>query len=161
MGMSKQLTERLAMMDMKHRKPAASGKTLFVYYGWTKINKVMKKESIMVIFMNENPGPRVGRDGYDGVTRFMNVAYKRKQTDKEAADAQCSNKIYTCYEIYMNDSHIKGSLEAALKENSDADQNNVSQSDRDAISRALRQMYLTSHPGYREPNRQLELPINK
>ena len=157
MGMTNQLTERLAMMDMKHRKPAASGKTLSVYYGWTKINKVMKKESIMVIFMNENPGPRVNKDGYDGVTRFMNVAYKRKQTDKEAADASCSNKIYTYYEIYMNDPHIKGSLEAALKENSDADQNNVSQSERDAISKALRLMYLTSHPGYKEPTRQLEL----
>lgn len=157
MGMTKQLTERLAMMDMKHRNQKVSKDALYVFYGWTKINKVMKKESIMVIFMNENPGPRVGRDGCGGVTRFMNVAYKRKQTDREAADAQYSNKIYTCYEIYMNDPHIKGSLEAALKENSDADKNNVSQSERDAISKALRLMYLTSHPGYKEPTRQLEL----
>ena len=154
--MTKQLTERLAMMDAKHRRTPKKD-ALSVYYGWTKINKVMKKEAIMIIFMNDNPGLRVGKDGCDGVTRFMNVAYKRKQTDKEAEDAQYSNKIYTCYEIYMNDPRIQGSLEAALKENSDADQNNVSQSERDAISKALRLMYLTSHPGYKEPTRQLEL----
>ena len=156
MGMTKQLTERLAMMDVKHRRTPKRD-ALSVYYGWTKINKVMKKESIMVIFMNENPGPRVGKDGCDGVTRFMNVAYKRKQTEQEAADAQRSIKIYTCYEIYMNDPHIQGSLEAALKENSDADQNNVSQSERDAISKALKEAYLLAHPGYREPRRQLSL----
>ena len=140
--MTKQLTERLAMMDAKHRRTPKRD-ALSVYYGWTKINKVMKKESIMVIFMNENPGPRVGKDGFDGVTRFMNVAYKRKQTDKEAE--------------YMNDRHIQGSLEAALKENSDADQNNVSQPERDAISKALKEAYLLAHPGYREPRRQLSL----
>ena len=158
--MSKQLTERLAMIDAKHRRTPKRD-ALSVYYGWTKINKVMKKESIMVIFMNDNPGPRVGKDGCDGVTRFMNVAYKRKQTDKEAEDAQYSNKIYTCYEIYMNDPRIQGSLEAALKENSDADQNNVSQSERDAISNELKNMYLASHPGYKEPLRQLELTFNE
>ena len=152
--MTKQLTERLAMMDAKHRRTPKRD-ALSVYYGWTKINKVMKKEAIMIIFMNDNPGPRVGKDGCDGVTRFMNVAYK--QTDKEAEDAQYSNKIYTCYEIYMNDQRVQGSLEAALKENSDADQNNVTQSERDAISKALKEAYLLAHPGYREPRRQLSL----
>lgn len=130
---------------------------LYVYYGWAKLNKIMKKESLMIIYTNGVTGPRVGKDGNDGVSKFMNIAYKRKQTEEEAKDAQWHNRIYTCYEIYMDDRFIKGSLEAALNENNKADQNNVSKNERDKIKDILRRMYLETHPGYKEPVRQLEI----
>ena len=42
-------------------------KLLPVYYGWAKINKIAKREALTVIFLNDTTGPRIGKDGYDGV----------------------------------------------------------------------------------------------
>lgn len=142
---------------MNAAKKSIINKKLYVYYGWAKINKIMKKESLMVIYTNDKAGPRVGKDGNDGVSKFMNIAYKRVQTEKEAEDAQYQNRIYTCYEIYMDSRNIKGSLEAALNENYKADQNNVSNRERDKIKSELRHIYIETHPGYKEPIRQLEI----
>ena len=155
--MSKQLTEHLKMLDFKYHKKDVTQKKLYVYYGWAKINKIMKKESIMVIYTNEETGPRIGKDGNDGVTKYMKIAYKREQTDKEAIDAQYHKRVYTCYEIYMDSPRIKGSLEAALEENFKADQNNVNIEERNKIRKALQYMYLEAHPKYKEPVHQLEL----
>ena len=159
--MSKQLTERLAMMELKQRRPKQKQDRLPVYYGGAKINRGQRREALMVIFLNEHPGPRIGKDGQDGVTKWMIPVYKRWQTPDEMKDSKDSIRVYSTYNIFMDDRHIKGSLEAALKANSDADQNNVSQQERDTISNELKNMYLASHPGYKEPLRQLELTFNE
>lgn len=130
-----------------------------VYYGWSKINKVQRREALMVIFLNDNPGMRIGKDGECGVTRFITPAYKRLQTKDESADGKSSNRIYSVFSIYMDDPRINGSLQAALDVNFMADRNNVSKDERDKIKNALRNMYIECHKNYKEPVRQLELEL--
>ena len=124
---------------------------LYVYYGWSKVNKIAKREALSVIFINENTGPRIGKDGQDGVTRFMHVCFRRKQTDGEAAEGARQNRIYTRYDIYMDDKDINGSLKMALEENSRSDRNNVSEKVRKVIEKKLQEGYFLLHPEYREP----------
>lgn len=157
MGITKQLTERLAMLELKQRKQRQKQERLPVYYGWAKINRGQRREALMVIFLNESPGPRVGKDGQDGVTKWMFPVYKRWQTPDEMKDGQGSIRTYSTYNIFMDDRHIKGSLEAALDENFAADSKNVSLKERTEIRSRLRESYLNNHHGYREPIRQLEL----
>lgn len=157
MGMTKQLTERLAMLELKQRKPRQKQERLPVYYGWAKINRGQQREALMVIFLNERPGPRVGKDGQDGVTKWMIPVYKRWQTPDEMKDGQGSIRTYSTYNIFMDERHIKGSLEAALDENFAADSKNVSLKERTEIRSRLREDYLNNHHGYREPIRQSEL----
>lgn len=129
-----------------------------VYYGWAKVNKIAKREALVVIFLNDQPGPRIGKDGTDGVSRFMHICYKRLQTEAEQKDAQNFNRIYTVYNIFMDDKRINGSLQKALQANFDADCNNVSEAKRKEIMVKLRESYMQLHPEYREPiGYQLEL----
>lgn len=129
----------------------ATKKKLKVYYGWAKLNKVMKREALMIIYLNDNPGSRIDKDIKEGVTRFMNVFYERWQTAKEVADADKCNRIYTAYQIFMDDKHINGSLETALHENMLADINNLSRKVLEDIKDKLRTGWLSLHPDYKEP----------
>ena len=124
---------------------------LHVYYGWAKLNKIAKREALTVIFLNDYAGSRIGRDGHDGVTRYIDVCAWRYQTDAERQDAKLSNRLYTVYSIFMDDKHIRGSLEAALHANFVADKNNVSEKDRKEIMEKLRTHYIATHRNYREP----------
>lgn len=126
-------------------------KLLPVYYGWAKLNKIAKREALAVFFLNDKTGPRVGRDGYDGVTRFIEICYTRFQTAKELKDAEFATRIYSVYNIFMDDKKIKGSLEAALQANFEADKNHVSDKERRTIMEKLRAGYLRKHPDYKEP----------
>ena len=138
-------------------------KTLLpVYYGWAKLNKVVKREALTVIFLNDHPGPRIGRDGHDGVTRFIEICAQRYQTEKEIEDAKHSNRIYSVYSIFMDDKQIKGSLQKALYENSESDKNNVNKKERQEIEEKLREAYMRKHPQYKEPTSlQLEIEFNE
>ena len=138
-----------AKQKQQHKSTAPKG--LRVYYGWRKLGKVVKKESLIVIFLNDNPGPRLTKDGYDGVTRWMHVAYSRVQTSGEARDSVYSNRMYTIFEIFMDDKYVQWNLERALQVNYDADKNNVSKKEREIIRDKLRVAYLASHPDYRPP----------
>lgn len=126
-------------------------KSLFVYYGWAKLNKVAKRDSLVVIFLNDNPGPRIGLDGFDGVSRFMHIAYSRRQSPQELQDAAYSNRLYTSFNIFLDSSSVHGSLNKALDLNYQQDSNNVSRLERDNIRKALRKKYLELYPGYIEP----------
>ena len=128
-----------------------------VYYGWSRLNAVTKREGIAVIFMNvDYTPPRLNKDGHNGVTARMHLCYERKQTTKEAEDAKTKNRIYTAYYIFM-DQH-KNSLEKVLTTNYLADENNVSKAERERIREALRVDFMNRHPDYKEPdNMQLEI----
>ena len=153
------LNDTLKRMEVKHRRPVSAPQSLPVYYGWAKINRGQRREALTVIFLNEHPGPRVGRDGQDGVTKWIVPAYKRLQTETEMKDAADAMRTYTSYSIFMDEKHIRGSLDAALKANFDADANHVSEPERTKIREALRRSYLDNHHGYKEPVRQLEFDI--
>ena len=130
-----------------------STRLLPVYYGWAKINKIAKREAITVIFLNDNVGQRVGKDGYDGVSRFIEVCHMRYQTKAEMTDAKFANRVYSVYSIFMDDKHIKGSLEAALRTNFNADKNNVSENERRKIMEKLKVKYMNKHKNYQEPTK--------
>lgn len=147
------LQDQLKRLEAKHGKEStAEQQRLRVYYGWRKLSKSVKRESLAVVFLNDDPGPRIDKDGYDGVTKYIHVAYSRWQTKQESLDGKLSNRMYTMYEIFMDDKYVQGSLERALKVNYDKDKNNVSKKEREIIRDKLRVAYLTSHPDYREPH---------
>lgn len=126
-----------------------------VYYGWARMNNAQKRESLAVIFLNSDMPPRLNKDGKDGVTRYLDVCYVRNQTSKEEEDAKHQNRVYSVYNIFMDDKRICGSLFKALQVNSEADKNNVSQAERKRIYEALKAFYLKNHKGYNEPGYQL------
>lgn len=134
-----------------NKEPESKGYS--VYYGWTKINKIRKKEAISVIFENDYIPER----NKNSVSKMQNTVYIRRQTPGEEKDAEGSVRAFTEYSIFMDDKKIKGSLELALKQNFLADENNVSEEERLLIKEALKKKYLEDHPFYKEPIVQLSL----
>ena len=132
-----------------------------VYYGWAKLNNVIRKEALTVYYINERiVPPRINKDGYDGVSRFIDVCYVRNQTAGEIEDGKQSNRIYTVFEIFLDSPKVKGSLNRALDFNYDADANNVSKAERERIRTALHDGYMKTHPKYIEPKNAFQLSIN-
>ena len=151
------LQDTLKRLDATHRRKVTRER-LPVYYGWAKQNKIQKREALTVIFLNDIPGPRQTKDGYNGVTRWIEPVYMRWQTEAEMLDADHVNRMYTSFSIYMDDKRIGGSLDAAREINFEADKNHVSENERKKILEKLRTSYIASHPTYREPKaRQLSL----
>lgn len=149
---------KLASLDRKHQseRRSVNNKMLRVFYGWAKINKTRKKEAISVIF--ENDRQRENRT-MQFIKRMQETVYVRDQTDTEKCDAECANRMYTEYSIFLSDKQLHGSLELALKVNSEADKNHISEEERIKIADALREHYLTLHRDYKEPIIQSELPF--
>ena len=152
------LIDKLKRLEAEHGKARLRAKSLPVYYGWAKINKIQKREALTVIFLNDIPGPRQTKDGYDGVTRWIEPVYKRWQTEAEMSDADHVNRMYTSFSVYMDDKRFGGSLEAVLEYNSEADKNHVSETERKKIQELLRTSYISHHITYKEPKvRELSL----
>lgn len=164
--MDKLTYDRLKRLEAKHSIPKSktTGKTLRAYYGWARLNKVQKREAITVFFENEvGAGSETSRS-YKTMTKLLDVVYERRQTEKEMEDAKYCNRVFTAYEIFMDDKAVQGSLERALAINSEKDRKHVPQEVRDEIARKLRARYLETHPDYREPvlpPRQLELQFEE
>lgn len=127
-----------------------------VHYGWAKLNKIRKKEAISVIFENDSIPER----SRNFISKMQNTVYSRRQTPGEENDAQFCNRSFTEYCIFLNDKHIKGSLEKAIQENYKADIKNVKKDILIEIKQALRNFFLSTHPEYKEPIIQLELDFD-
>lgn len=153
------LLDRLQRLELKQKITRSKETGYRVYYGWAKINKIRKKEAISVIFENEEGAGIHHRYG-KLISKLQHTVFSRFQTEEEAEDASNHNKIYTEYSIYLNDKHINGSLEVALKQNYDDDRHNVSKEVRDEIANSLRTWFMKHHPGYKEKTRQLEIEFN-
>lgn len=125
---------------------------LRVFYGWAKLNKVFKREAISVIFEN---GTCWRND--KAVSRWLNVVYTRKQTDEEAKDAIGKRRMFTSYNLFLDDKKIKGNVEYALQLNYQADANNVSVSERKKIYKLLKEAYKDTHKNYHREPIQLDL----
>lgn len=134
----------------------AKESNLRVFYGWAKLGKVRKKEAISVIFENQ-PNTEGNRRTATTLKTLQETIITRYQTEDEAKDAAHSNRVFTEYSIFLEDKKIGGSLEEALRVNSESDRNNVSQQKRKEIAAELRRAYLQAHPHYKEPTRQLVL----
>ena len=153
------LLDKLHLLEAKNagKKSRNAQPRLKVYYGWSRLNKVQKKEAIAVFFENEAGAGSETKRSYKTMQRLVDVVAERYQTKKEMQDAALSNRVFTVYLIFLKDKAVKGSLEQALRINSDADRFQVSEKERKEIADKLRQHYLDTHPGYKEPERQLEL----
>lgn len=117
---------------------------LRVFYGWTRINKIRKKEALSVIFEN-------GRQNEERtklfIERMQNTVYTREQTAGEKEDAFLSNRMFTEYALPIDGKPFYGDVEALLQANYYADENNVSKAERERIREALLNAYKISHKG--------------
>lgn len=147
------LTDRLHSLDCKYGRRTDTSKRLRVFYGWAKVNKIRKKEAISVVF--ENDCQREERT-MRFINKMMDLVYVRDQTDDEKKGTENAIRMFTEYSVFLSDKRFNGSLELALKSNSEADRNNVSEEERETIKTKLRDYFLTTHPCYKEPIVQLE-----
>lgn len=150
------LQERLSVLDEKYRSKCTSitNKRLRVFYGWAKVNKIRKKEAISVVF--ENDCQREERT-MRFINKMIDVVYVRDQTEEEKMGAEGAPRMFTEYSVFLSDKSIRGSLERAIKYNSEYDSKNVSEREREIIAAKLRESYLDTHPDYKEPIVQLQL----
>ena len=51
--MEKRTYDKLKKLEAEHQRHLQAKKRLKVYYGWSKINKIQKREAIAVAFENE------------------------------------------------------------------------------------------------------------
>lgn len=152
------LQQRLFLLDTKHseerKKSDIQKKNLRVFYGWARLGKIRKKEAISVIF--ENDRMREERI-MKAIAKYQDTVYVRQQTPDEKRDADGATRMFTEFSVFLSDKRIKGSLQRALQQNSEADRKNVSQKELAEIANKLREAYLESHPDYKEPMLQLNL----
>ena len=152
------LNDQLEMLALRHspdKQKVAKGR-LRVFYGWCKLGKIRKREGISIIYENEEGVADHHRMNRSFLSAQYNVCW-RYQTEGEASDAKQLNRIFTEYCVFFDDKKIAGSLEAAIRANSEADRYNVSTAERKRIADALRSSYMSEHRDYKEPTRQLDL----
>lgn len=152
------LQQRLFLLDTRHseerKKSDIQKKNLRVFYGWARLGKIRKKEAISVIF--ENDRMREERT-MKAIAKYQDTVYVRQQSPDEKRDAEGATRMFTEFSVFLSDKRIKGSLQRALQQNSEADRKNVSQKELAEIANKLREAYLESHPDYKEPMLQLNL----
>lgn len=129
---------------------------LKVYYGWSRIGAVRKKRALSVMFENDKMGCRSDR-GQRCLRTLQDTVFERYQTNEEEKEGKKQNRIFTEYNLFLDERPIDGSLERCLLVNSEADKNHVSKAVRDKIVEALRKAFMLANPDYKEPSSQLEL----
>lgn len=107
---------------------------LRVWYGLRKLTpKVVKRPSITIVFEN----------GYlwkneASVNRMMKVLHCRFQTKEEMQDSDKCTRVFSVWEIYLNDKKFNGDIERAIEFNYQCDSNNVSELERFEIANKIR-----------------------
>ena len=153
--------QHLKMLEAQHpRQEKRKMSRLKVYCGFSKINKIQKREAIQVSFENEQGAGSEGTRSGKTLRKLMNIVTERYQTEQEASDATSHNRMFTSYFIFLDDKKIAGSLKRALLINSEADKNHVSEKERKIIMEKLERAFLSSHADYKEPVRQMELQFD-
>lgn len=161
--MNEMTMQHLKMLEAQHPKQEKGKMSrLKVYYGFSKINKIQKREAIQVSFENEQGAGSEGTRSGKTLRKLMNIVTERYQTEQEASDATSHNRMFTSYFIFLDDKKINGSLKKALQVNSEADKNHVCEKERKEIADRLQTAFLASHIGYQEPRQcqELEIPFS-
>lgn len=148
------LIDQLKRLELKQKpQKQQKGSRLRVYYGWAKLGKIRKREGISIIYENTE-----GVADHHRMSKSMKSAQYtvcwRYQTEGEANDAKQLNRVFTEYMVFLDDKKIGGSLEAALRANSLADQKNVCLAERTRIANELRAWYMSEHRDYKEPRKE-------
>lgn len=159
--MNEMTMQQLKILEAQHPKQEKQKMSrLKVYYGFSKINKIQKREAIQVTFENEQGAGSEGTRSGKTLRKLMNIVTERYQTEQEASDAPSHNRMFTSYFVFLDDKKINGSLKKALQVNSEADKNHVSEKERKEIADKLKTSFIASHIGYKEPtSTQLEIPF--
>lgn len=111
---------------------------LRVFYGFSKLNKIMKKPELQIIFENDG----AGSDRNDtSVKKWMHIVYIRKQTQEESTDAEGMTRMFTKYGYFINEKPFYGDINKVLEQNFYADENHVSEDDRLNIKEQLLTFY--------------------
>lgn len=129
---------------------------LKVYYGWARLGNVRKKRALSIMFENDKLGCRSDR-GQRCLRTMQETVIERYQTEEEEKEGKLQNRIFTEYNLFLDEKPINGSLERCLFINSEADKNHVSKAMRDKIAEALRKAFMFANFGYKESCGQLEL----
>lgn len=125
---------------------------LKVYYGFARANKVRKERALSVIFENDT-----GYKNSAKVKMYQETAYIRNQTEKEAEDADHSNRCFTEYGWMLDKKPFNGNIDYLLEQNYIADENNVSEEERKQIKDALKRLYKNIYPNEQKKEFQLTL----
>ena len=137
------LNDPLTPQEIEELWNSIKKKNLRVFYGVSKLNKIFKKRSIVVMFENCTPGLPEERE--KKISRWMQIIHVRNQTIQEKEDAIYKNRIFTTYNTFIDEKPWNGDWEAALHNNYLADENHVSKKERliikDKLGIALRKYY--------------------
>lgn len=84
------------------------------------------------------------------MSSIQTTCYERYQTEEEAKDGLKQNRIFTGYDLMLDEKPVNGSLNRILEINSEADKNNISEKERILIADALRAAFMLANPDYKE-----------
>jgi hypothetical protein len=113
---------------------------LRVFYGFAKINNVMKKAELEVLFENGDNNPERNERA---VNKWIHVVHVRYQTKEEAEGAEGMDRMFTKYGYLIDEKPFYGDIEAVLERNFQADTNHVSAEKRAEMRDKLRREYYT------------------
>lgn len=130
---------------------------LKVYYGIDKLNKIMTKPAVSIIF--ENDSQLLLEKRLKKINQRMHVVYWRYQTKGEAEDALKSSRIFHIYTLFFD--KYKNDIEFLLSNNYSADENNVSKGERELIRELLRKKIYELYPQYKTgKGKPIQLTLN-
>ncbi|AZA90942.1 Uncharacterised protein [Chryseobacterium nakagawai] len=137
------LNDPLTPEEIEERWNCLKKKNLRVFYGVSKINKILKKRALTVMFENDTCG--LPEDNERKASRWMFIVYTRYQTLEEKEDAIYRHKMFTTYQSFIDEKPWKGNWNAVLHNNYLADQNHVNEKERliikEKLGKAFRKYY--------------------
>ena len=129
---------------------------LKVYYGFTKLNKVMTKRELAIYFENANNNPE---KNLRYVSRCMDIVYTRDQSQDEEDDKPLpAFKMFHKFGYLIDSKAWTGDIDAILHNNFEADKNNITLEERVIIKDKLKEYYKTHYN--KNKNEKIQLKIN-
>ena len=93
-----QTLKRLEATNGQKRQTSAK-KRLKVFYGWSKINKIQKREAIAIAFENEELAGSDCRRSSKSLQKLMTICCERWQTEEEMQDAPYHNRVFSAFSV--------------------------------------------------------------
>jgi hypothetical protein len=122
-----------------------------VYYGFARLTKkVVRKRSVAIYYSNCKNYHSERQQRY--IRQKMHIVYERFQTKGESefcGTEDGSNRSWTKWEYFVDDSKWNGNLDVVLAHNYDVEENNVSVEEREQIRQALRKGFNNHYSQYK------------
>lgn len=130
------MNDPLTPEEIEVQEKRLKSKKLRVFYGVSKINKILKKRAVTVIFENDERG--MGEDpNLRSVSKWMHIVHVRYQTQDEKTDAIHRTRMFHTFHMFIDEKPYKGDWAAVLFKNFKADEYNVSEKERLEIKSKL------------------------